>query len=377
MHVAIVMNTAFGAKALRGDLIRFLLAEGHRVTVLCENDHAVAALRGLGASVIRWRVSRAGTNVLRDLLAVLRLRRRLVMCRPDVILNFTPKGVIYGSLAARLTGHRPVFSVITGLGHLFTDDRRRRAMRALVARLYRLALQRNARVFFQNPDDQELFIRCSVVPRSRTCRVYGSGVDIERFAPTRKPQGDRRETTFIMVARLLREKGVVEYLQAAAMLKRDGASVRAVLLGPFDDNPSSITPATLRNYERAGVVRYCGQVEDVRPYLDDADVFVLPSYREGTPRAALEALAMCKPVITTDAPGCRETVVDGDNGFLVAVGDASALAHAMSRFVGHSDIVASMGARSRAMAENRYDVRSVNRQLWSEVLEGAKLSEQP
>ena len=369
MHVAIVMNTAFGAKALRGDLIRFLLTDGHRVTVLCENDHAVAALRGLGASVIRWRISRAGTNVLRDLLAVLRLRRRLVMCRPDVILNFTPKGVIYGSLAARLTGHRAVFSVITGLGHLFTDERRRRAMRALVGRLYRLALQRNARVFFQNPDDQELFVQRSVVPRSRTCRVYGSGVDIERFASTRRERGDRRETIFIMVARLLKEKGVIEYLQAAAMLKRDGAPVRAVLLGAFDENPSSITPTTtmLRNYQRAGVVRYCGQVEDVRPYLDDADVFVLPSYREGTPRAALEALAMCKPVITTDAPGCRETVVDGDNGFLVAVGDASALAHAMSRFVGHSDMVASMGARSRAMAENRYDVRSVNRQLWSEV----------
>ncbi len=368
MHVAIVMNTAFGAKALRGDLIRFLCTDGHRVTLLCETDQSVAALRALGATVIRWRVARSGTNVVRDLLALLRLRRRLRMCSPDVVLNFTPKGVIYGSLAARLAGHRRVCSVITGLGHLFTDDHRRRVMRSVVFRLYQLALRRNARVFFQNPDDQELFVQRAVVHPSRARRVYGSGVDIERFAPSATPRDHSRETTFIMIARLLKEKGVLEYLQAAAMLKKSGAAARAVLLGPFDDNPSSITPAMLHAFERAGDVHYCGQVEDVRPYLDDADVFVLPSYREGTPRAALEALAMSKPVITTDAPGCRETVVDGDNGFLVAPRDAAALAHAMGRFVSNSELVASMGARSRALAERQYDVRRVNRYLWREVI---------
>ena len=328
MNVAIVSNAAWGVKVLRSDLIAFLIGGGHRVSVVCEKDSTVASLRAMGVSVVGCRMSRFGTNPVRELLVVLRLKRRLERLAPDVVMNFTPKGVIYGSVAAWLAGNENVFSVVTGLGLVFAGRGVRGfLMRQAVVGLYRFALRRNRVVFFQNTDDRREFTWKGVVRHSRTRRVRGSGVDIGRFAPVERSD-TQVGTVFLMISRLLKEKGVMEYVEAAAMLKGEGHEFHAGLLGPFDEgNPAAVRPSALEPYLESGVVEYLGVEKDVRPALGSCDVFVLPSYYpEGTPRTVLEALAMGKPVITTDAPGCRETVVDGDNGYLIPIRDVTALA---------------------------------------------------
>ena len=368
MHIALVINNASLARAHRSHLIQFLQADGHQVTVVCALDAAASALRRMNVSLVNWSVSRHGVNPVQEVLSIGRLRRRLVALRPDIILGYTPKVVIYSSLAARFTRTSRVFSVFTGLGFLFTDEGLLLAtVRPLLHLAFRLALRNNLLVFFENPDDQAVFVRTRILPRSRTFRVYGSGVDTTRFVPkcTRKPQC---MTTFLMIARLLRHKGVIEYLQAAAILKREGCPAQAVLVGPFDDHPSAIDPATLRSYQDRGIVDYRGATADVRPYLAEADVFVLPSYREGTPVSTLEAMAMAKPIITTDTPGCRETVIDRHNGYVVPARDAVKLAAAMRRLTGDHRQIRTMGLRSRQLAEDRYDVNEINRDLWREIL---------
>ena len=374
MTIALVSNAAWGVRLLRSDLIEFLIRGGHTVSVVCERDNTVGSLRAMGVSVVECRMSRSGTNPVKELLVVLRLKRRLQRLAPDVVMNFTPKGVIYGSIAAWLAGNGNVFSVVTGLGLVFA----RRGLRGLVMRqvvvgLYRFALRRNALVFFQNADDRNAFTRNGVVRRSRTRRVRGSGVDVSRFAPVVRGEG-HAEITFLMISRLLQEKGVMEYVEAAALLKGEGRRLHAALLGPFDEeNPAAVRPSTLRPYLEAGVVEYLGVAKDVRPALGSCDVFVLPSYYpEGTPRTVLEALAMGKPVITTDAPGCRETVVDGDNGFLIPTRDVTALAGAMRKLVTEPRLIPEMGMRSRRLAETHYDVERVNGYLWSEVTKAVR-----
>ena len=368
MHVAIVMNSVSGVSTLRSNLIRFLQGCGHSISVVCALDAAASDLRRMNVSLVDWPVSRSGVNPIREVLAIGRLRRRLTNLRPDIVLNFTPKVVIYSSIAARYIRTCSVFSVITGLGFLFTDDGRLMAtIRPLLHLALRFALSKNVMVFFQNPDDQDMFVRMGILPRSRTLRIYGSGVDTRHFvpAPARKAKD---MTTFLMIARLLKHKGVLEYLEAAAILKQEGHPAEAVLVGPFDDHPSALDPATLRSYQDRGIVSYRGATTDVRQYLADADVFVLPSYREGTPVSTLEAMAMAKPVITTDTPGCRETVIDRHNGYIVPARDAVKLAAAMRRLVGKHQQIRTMGLRSRQLAVCRFDADEVNRDLWGEIM---------
>ena len=362
------MNSASGVSTLRSNLIRFLQGCGHSVSVVCALDAASSDLRRMNVSLIDWPVSRSGANPIREVLAIGRLRRRLTDLRPDIILNFTPKVVIYSSIAARSTRTSSVFSVITGLGYLFTAEGLPMAIvRPMIHLALRFALRKNLMVFFQNPDDQEMFVRMGILPRSRTFRIYGSGVDTRHFlpAPTREVQD---VTTFLMIARLLKHKGVLEYLEAAAILRQEGLPAKAVLVGPFDDHPSAVDPDTLRYYQDRGIVDYRGATTDVRPYLADADVFVLPSYREGTPVSTLEAMAMAKPIITTDTPGCRETVIDRLNGYIVPIRDAVELAAAMRRLIGNHQQIRVMGLRSRQLAEDRFDADEVNRGLWKEIM---------
>ena len=369
MHIAIVMNHSLGVKIRRSDLIRFLQSRGHHVTVVCAIDAAATDLRNMGVSLINWKVSPSSMNPLREALSVVRLRHILATLEPDIILNFTPKAILYSSIAARSTHRSSVFSVFAGLGFLFTEKSILCAIIGpLMSLVFHLALRNNLLVFFQNPDDKNLFVSKHIVPVHRTSRVYGSGVDTKRFVPRAPRKAHDGTTTFLMIARLLEHKGVLDYLVASAILRDAKCSATANLLGPLDDHPSAIDESTLRSYEDSGAVHYMGSTTDVRPYLEDADVFVLPSYREGTPRSTLEAMAMAKPIITTDSPGCRETVIDGHNGYIVPVRNAPKLAAAMRKFVGNECKIREMGLRSRQLAEDLYDVEEVNRHLWREIL---------
>jgi glycosyltransferase involved in cell wall biosynthesis len=346
----------------RGPLLRRLVAEGHDVTA-CAPDAGADVRRELAALGIAYRhvpIQRAGMNPMRDVGTVRALTALYREVQPDLVLTYTIKPVIYGSLAARLSRVPRICSLITGLGYSFgTATLRQRALNPVVQSLFRFALAHNEVVFFQNPDDLRQFVDAGLASDRQAVLVNGSGVDLEHFRVAPLPEGT---PTFLLTTRLLWEKGVGEYVEAARNLKAKYPTARFRLLGPLDPNPAAVSRAQLDAWSAEGVIEYLGSTNDVRPAIADTSVFVLPSaYREGTPRSILEAMAMGRAIITTDAPGCRETVRGDENGFLVPVSDSIALAGAMERFLRDPGLVAPMGMRSRAIAEEKYDVHLVNR----------------
>jgi glycosyltransferase involved in cell wall biosynthesis len=248
--------------------------------------------------------------------------------------------------------------LITGLGFTFQNTGHVGYVHKIVKLLYKLSLSRVDKVFFQNSDDEEFF-RCSGILKKSTpsCVVNGSGVDLSSFEVVRLPAG---APVFLMIARLLGEKGVREYAQAAEVVKRRYPNVEFHLVGWIDDNPDSIKKCELDKWLECGCLKFLGRLDDVRPAIESASVFVLPSYREGTPRSVLESMAMGRPIITTDAPGCRETVVDGENGYLVPVGSVDGLVESIIKLIKNPALIPLMGKRSREIAENKYDVSIVN-----------------
>ena len=325
-------------------------------------DIQVTDLRGkfqsMGVEFHEMHMERQGTNPLREMRAIAELWRLMLRVKPDVVLSYSIKSSLYGSLAARLTRVPNSYSAITGLGYLFVSDSGRPGLfRRGIQQLVGVALAGNSRVFFQNSDDLALFLQLGLLrDRSLAVIVNGSGVDLEHFSEAPLPDGP---VTFLMVARVQHHKGVVEYIQAARILKQSYPDATFQLLGPFDDHPSAIFEPEFRQLIQDGVVEFLGGAPDVRPFLARCHVYVLPSYREGTPLSTLEAMAMGRAVVTTDVPGCRETVATGSNGFLVPVKDAVALAEGMSKFLETPALIAQMGRRSRQIAEEKYDVRKV------------------
>ncbi len=346
----------------RGALLTEMVKRGHHVTACAAEDSPVIAnkLAAIGALYVPLHFKRAGLNPLADLVLLLRMVQVMRRLRPEIVLAYTIKPVIYGSLAARIMGISRSYSMITGLGYAFLsgDGLRQRVVGRLARLLYRSALKGNDGVFFQNPDDLHLFIEGGLLPVPKRARVInGSGVDTVHFQPAPLPGGP---PVFLLIARLLRDKGICEYVSAAATLKKIYPDAIFRLVGPIDPNPSAIREEQIRSWQQSGTLEYLGEVQDVRPHLAQCSVYVLPSYREGTPRTVLEAMAMGRPVITTNVPGCRETVADGDNGLLVAARDAATLAQAMRRFIVSPELISRMGARGREIAECKYDVRKVN-----------------
>lgn len=349
-------------QGFRGPLIAALQARGLQVHVAAPDLPAGTSLRqaleAQGLVVHHIPLQRAGQNPLADLRSLWALWRLMRRVRPAYVLGYTIKPVIYGTLAAWLARVPRRFALITGLGYAFTAQRARSRLGRLVQRLYVLALARAHGVFFQNPDDAALFGRLGLLaPDAAVCVVNGSGVDVAAFAPAPLPAGGPH---FLLIARLLGDKGVREYAQAAAQVRAQHPAARFALVGWIDDNPDAIAQHELDAWMASGTIEYAGRLQDVRPAVAACSVYVLPSYREGTPRTNLEAMAMGRAIITTDAPGCRETVVDGDNGFLVPVKSADALAQAMLRFAQSPALASRMGLRSRQLAEEKYDVHKVN-----------------
>ena len=349
----------------RGHLIRELVDRGHEVVAAAPLPVDAAAearvregLAERGAQFVEVRMRNAGLNPIREFRTLRDLTNQMRELCPDILLSYTIKPVIWGSLAGRRAGVPAIYSIITGLGYAFMGETlAQKAIGYVSGRLYRRALQCNRKVMFQNPDDRQLFVDRELVAAKKCAVVNGSGVDIEHFAantPAAEP------FVFLMCARLLRDKGVFEYLEAARTVKQRHPKVVFRLLGPFFDNPAAIGPEELKAYTEDGTIEYLGEADDVRPHFIAASVYVLPSYREGTPRTVLEAMATGRAIITTDVPGCRETVREGENGYLVPAKDAAALAEAMGRFVVDPELVATMGRRSRELAEKKYDVRKVN-----------------
>ena len=351
----------------RGPLIKALCKAGLEVHAAAPEltlDEGVAGtLRQWGVICHDIPLDRAGMSPLRDLAGLWALHRLMRRIRPSMVLGYTIKPVIYGTLAAWLARVPNRFALITGLGYAFTGDAngRRGVVQKLVRWLYAAALRHSDRVFFQNPDDQELFRVLELLPDTVSSTVVnGSGIDLDEFAVASLPQGP---AIFLLIARLLGDKGVREYVGAAAEVRKRHPDVVFRLVGWVDDNPDSVGLDEVAQWQSDGVIEFLGKLEDVRPALANCSVYVLPSYREGTPRTVLEAMAMGRPIITTDAPGCRETVVNGNNGFLVPVKSQKGLVQAMERFIAEPDLIARMGVNSRQIAEQKYDVHEVNAQM--------------
>jgi len=369
MRFLLVGGFAESLLNFRGALIDELLRNGVEVHVAApglDDGEVAQVLRKRGAIPHDIPLQRTGMNPLADMGALFSLWRLMVRLRPEAFLGYTIKPVIYGLLAARLAGVKRRYALITGLGYAFQDrpaGLKARLISGVARTLYRLALKCAHRVFFQNPDDEALFRALGLLAEGAASEVVnGSGVDTGYFSHVPVPEG---KTVFLMIARLLGAKGVREYAQAAARLRRQHPHVSFQLAGWLDEGPDSIAADELAAWVDSGALEYLGRLADVRPALSGCTVYVLPSYREGMPRTVLEAMATGRAVITTDAPGCRETVTDGDNGYLVPVADSGELAAVMRRFIAAPDLAREMGDRSRVVAEEKYDVRRVNATMLS------------
>lgn len=356
-RVLLVCNTAWSVYNFRLALLRQLQLAGHDVWAVSPPDDFVAPMRRYGISHIPVRMNRKGTNPAEDMLLTYRLFRIFRRYRPQLILTYRAKPNIYGSIAARCLGI-PVINTVTGLGTAFGD---KSALVHVAELLYRLAFRGSARVIFQNEDDLQRFVRRKLVRSDIVERISGSGVDTDRFAPT-APRVRPDPFVFLFVARLLREKGIAEYAAASKRLRERGIRVECRVLGYLDPgNPSAIPRDQLEAWIAQGDLSYVGASTHVERVMQEADCVVLPSYyREGLPRVLLEAAAMGKPLITTDAPGCRDVVKDGENGFLCRPRDAADLAEKMAAMAMLSeDVRGDMGRRNREKACREYDQRIV------------------
>lgn len=347
----------------RGKLIEALVGRGHRVVAIASSisGDVAARLREIGAEPLSVPIANQSLNPFSALATVGALVRAFRSIRPAAVIAYTAKPVTLGSIAARLTPGARFVALITGLGFAFIPGQgaRRRLARRAALFLYRLALRGSAAIIFQNPDDRDFFRTHDLLPSEpEPIVVGGSGIDLDHYRPA--PLPDRM--AFLMVSRLLGDKGVREYLTASVNLKRRHPDVAFRLIGYFDDSPDAVSREAV-DAAIAGGVEYLGRQEDVRPFIADASVYVLPSYHEGTPRSVLEAMAMGRPIVTTDVAGCRQTVDEGVNGLLVDARDAEALEAAMELLIGDPGRLAEMGARSREIAQQRFDVHKVNRTI--------------
>ncbi len=357
--IAVMGGTSESIWTFRRELILRLLASGHDALVIACDGRAEKKITGIGAKFRRVSIRPQGINPFKEAASLMELARLLKYEQPDFLFLYAIKHAVYGSLASLLIPRCRVFSFITGLGYVFSGSSfRQQALKAIVLILLKLALLRNKEVFFLNPDDAAKFRRLLLVAPERHVVLNGEGVDLKHFSQAPLPEGP---VSFLLISRMLKQKGVGEFAASARILKSKYPEARFVMAGPFDKNPGVISESAARGWEKEGLIEYAGEVADVRPLIMDSSVYVLPSYYgEGIPRSILEAMAMGRPIITCDLPGCRETVEEGRNGFFVLAKNSSELANVMERFIIMPDTIKGMGKRSRLMAEQKFDSEKVN-----------------
>ncbi len=365
LHLWIVNPFAETVIAFRGPLLSYLRRKGFHVVCLAPDCRAKIgqALEALGVEPLDYPLDRTGINPLNDLRTLFHLYRLMREGRPDAVIAFQPKPNVYALLAARLASVPVRAAVVEGLGFAFTPGEetfKKRVVRVVLKALYKLSFAFAHKVFFLNPDDLREFVAQGLVRPEKAVLLGGIGVPLEEWPPA---PPHLEPLTFTLIARLLREKGVREFAEAARRVKARHPGVRFLLIGPLDTNPGAIPEAEVRSWVEEGILEWIPWTEDVRPYLTETSVYVLPSYREGVPRSTQEAMAMARPVITTDVPGCRETVVEGQNGFLVPPRDVEALVVAIERFIQDPSLVEQMGRESRKLAEERFNARVKSAQV--------------
>lgn len=366
--VLISQNASPGLVIFRKELISALASQGHQVYCFAFDftDITREQVRDLGGIPVDYSLSRTGLNPFRDLRDTWALSRKLKQIQPDLMFSFFAKPVIYGSLAAKLAGVPKRIGMLEGLGFTFTEQPfavplKTRLIRWIQVQLYRLSIPLLDKVIFLNPDDPKDLLDKYSIKIKQFEILGGIGLDLASYAFS---QPDASKHRFIFVGRLLAEKGINEYIAAARLVKRIHPEIEFVVLGRLDmNNPGGLKKNELDRMIAEDIIIYPGYVDDVVEWIASASVFVLPSYREGVPRSTQEAMAIGRAVITTDMPGCRETVVDGVNGFMVPPWNPELLAEAMLKFIEQPELIKTMGLESYRIAQEKFDVTKVNERL--------------
>ncbi|OYQ74959.1 glycosyltransferase family 4 protein [Wohlfahrtiimonas chitiniclastica] len=366
--LCIIGTKALDFRTFRGDLIRMLVKQGVKVYALtCEyTQYDLDAITELGAIPMTYQMSRGGLNPFADLIALYKLHRQIKSLQPDVVLSFCAKPVVYGSLAAKWAKVPRVVGMLEGLGYAFTEQpeglsAKAKIIRAIQIKLYQLALPKLDQLVLLNPDDQKDLIDAHHISVKALTILGGIGINLEKFPYSPAPTDPVR---FIFIGRLLKEKGIFDYIAAMRLVKMRQPNAQFVILGGIDaQNKGGISQEVLDDLIQEGLFEYPGFVNNVSEWVRESSVFVLPSYREGVPCSTQEAMAIGRPVITTDVPGCRETVINDVNGFLVPKWNPEALAEKMLYFIEHPEKINEMGQASRKMAEEKFDAKKVNAKL--------------
>lgn len=370
MKIALIGTSASCVYGFRADLIKALVSAGHEVYAfaLDYNAHSREQVQKLGAITIDYRFSRAGLNPFSDISNTFKLAKILKEIRPNLVFSYFAKPVIFGTFAAVLAGVKRRVGMLEGLGYVFTDTPsgvgfKLRLLRQVQALLYRLSFPFLERIIFLNPDDPVDLVEKYSIKVKKVDVLGAIGLNLQDYpyspAPSKSP------ISFLFIGRLLAEKGVNEYVAAARLVKKRYPQTRFVMLGGLDEeNPGGLSAATLKRLVEDGLVIHPGHVSNVVNWITESDVFVLPSYyREGVPRSTQEAMAVGRAVITTDVPGCRETVIDGVNGFLVPPWSAQKLAEKMIFLIEHPEYLEKMGQESYRIAQEKFDAQEVNQRL--------------
>ena len=352
MKIAVVLNTSWNIYNFRKGLINSLMDKGNQVITIAPKDHYTFKLMEMGCRHIPVKMDSRGASPIKDFLLILELYWIYKKLRPDVILHYTIKPNIYGTIAASLLGI-PVINNVCGLGTMFLKDN---LVSRVAITLYRIAFRFPKKIFFQNEDDKNLFLKRKIVPEKVCDLLPGSGININDFTPE-KHQAKNKRFTFLLISRLIYDKGILEYIEAIDWLKKEGIDANFQLLGPIDEKHKRGIPSSIiQQWIEKNQVEYLGKTEDVKPIIEKADCIVLPSYREGTPKTLLEAASMAKPIVATDVPGCNNVVQNGKNGFLCKLKDSTDLARKMKLMFSlkpHSR--SAMGKYSREYVEQNFD----------------------
>jgi glycosyltransferase involved in cell wall biosynthesis len=354
MRIFFTGNSAWGMQKFRGPLINDYLNRGFDATVVAPDDGYAESIQNAGCAFIPFKMSRRGLNPFGDILTFLQLLGIYRLNKPDFVIHYTVKPNIWGSLAANILGI-PNIAVVTGLGYAFMKES---LILKIVSRLYKTALSRTREVWFLNSDDMEEFKRRHIVPAGKMRIIPGEGLDLSRFAfSSTFPE----TPVFLLVARMLRDKGIIEFVEAARIAKKEAPRIRFQLLGPVDNgNPSAIPKSQLDAWHSEGVIEYLGSTDDVRPLMSAATCVVLPSYREGIPLTLLEGAAMGRPLIASDCPGCRDVVREGFNGMLVSARNSQALYDAIVRMARmENSELKTLGLNGRGMIEKIYSMDAI------------------
>lgn len=346
----------------RGDLIRDMIANGHEVIVSGPNRDFVEDIMALGVSeFIEVPLVKDNISIKGDLIYLKSLYKIIRIKKPEMVFSYTIKPVVYGSLAARLNDVSGIYAMVTGLGRVYASGgMKARIVRLITKILYRLAFAACKKVVFQNSDDIQKMVSQHYLPETKTALVNGSGVNMARF--TRAPLPE--QPVFLMVSRIIREKGVMEYCEAARRVKAAHPEARCVLLGGFDTSIGALKREDIQPYIDDGSIEFPGEVKDPVSFYHQSAVFVLPSYyREGLPRTILEAMSCGRAVVTTDWPGCREPIIDGVNGYLVPVQNVELLADKLMILADNQKIIREFAENSFKMCKEKYEVSIVNAQM--------------